>query len=109
MNLTFIISAAVLAAVLLLAVGFLLGYYFRTIRSALQKLQTDYEERRAEEAGVQQVITTTPQLIREKQQPATSDQEEESQIITVKSPRQLRADRDRHLEEDLDKLTGKPN
>lgn len=69
-------------------------------------LQASFNAHQAEETDdVSAVVETTPNLLRERDRQGQLDTEE-SQIVTVKSPAQVRADKDRQLQKDIDRETG---
>jgi hypothetical protein len=84
--------------------GMAIGYFWRAIIIRLDMLILRVEGFKSVELPESAVIETTPNLIRERQHTATPADEEDSQIVTDKSPRQVKADKDRKLSEELDKL-----
>lgn len=108
-NAWYLILLFSLTPMLGLVLGFCLGYVvgaqLRLIRRTLETIQFWIKEREAEDAEESAVIETTPNLLREKERQGTLDTEE-SQIVTIKSPRQVKADKDAQLEREIDRVTG---
>lgn len=100
----FIVTLSVISYALILLFGLIVGYSFRDLKDRVQQLHEDNEARKAEEEDdTPAVINTTPQSIERKARAGKLD-DEDSAIVTVKSPKQIQEDQDRKLQEDLDKL-----
>ena len=92
-----------LGSLLLLILGFVSGYYYKDLYNRLYALLNRIHEIEEENKPESAIVETTPQLIRQKVRRGDID-DGESAVVTVKSPRQLRADKDRQLKEELDRL-----
>lgn len=93
----------VLLSLLVVGMAIWFGYFLRSlsnqIKSILRMIETSNENDTIDSA----VVDTTPNLIREKERKGELDTDD-SQVVTIKSPAQVRADKDRKLNEELDKL-----
>lgn len=99
----------VFACIAAFSVGMAIGYYHRELERKLEELRLQVSNVNAKleepEEETSAVIETTPQLIREKErkgEPVAGD--DESAIVQIKTPRQVKADKDRELQKELDKL-----
>lgn len=90
-----------------LMTGLVIGFHVTDIRKRLADLRADLDARTLDdddEPGTA-VITTTPQVIERKRRAGKLD-DEDSAIITVKSPQQVRKDQYEQVERDIDRATG---
>lgn len=106
-NTLLMILLCTIAPVSTLVLGYVIGNNQRLVRQAIESIQFWIKEREAEDAEEDEsaVVETSPNLIRERERQGELDTEE-SQIVTVKSPAQVRADKDRQLQKDIDRETG---
>lgn len=102
-----IIVAGLATAAALLAFGFMLGYKFYGTDRDLRKLREELERLQAEDQGEpgDAIITTTPQSIEQKRRAGKLD-DEDSAIVTVKSPREVRRQQHERTEAQIDRATG---
>lgn len=100
----------VFGLILCFCIGYIIGVQLHMVRRSLESVQFWIKEREAEDAETQgsAVVESSPNLIRERDRQGQLDTEE-SQIVTVKSPAQVRADKDRQLQKDIDRETGMGN
>lgn len=100
----------VFGLILCFCIGYIIGVQLHMVRRSLESVQFWIKEREAEDAETQgsAVVESSPNLIRERDRQGQLDTEE-SQIVTVKSPAQVRADKDRQLQKDIDRETGMRN
>lgn len=104
-SLWIVVPLLVAASAVWMLVGLWVGFNFMVLREQYKRL--DEWHRDAEDTS-SAVVDTTPNLLREKERRGELETDE-SQIVTVKSPRQLKADKDRQLERDIDRVTGMGN
>ena len=105
----FIVPLAVISYVVVLAFGYWVGMKYGDLLDRIQRLHEENEARKAEEADQgSAVVETTPQIIeskRRKGQLPTND-DEDSAIVTVKTPRQIQEEKDAKIKADLDEIQG---
>jgi hypothetical protein len=101
-----IVSIVSIAA--LIAMSFFAGMNYRNIISSIDKLNNDLTNHKKEEEHQDEsaIVETTPQFVREKVRTGQVS-DEDSAIITVKSPKEVRQAKDAKLQKDLDKITGR--
>lgn len=106
-NTLLMILLCTIAPVSTLVLGYVIGNNQRLVHQAIESIQFWIKEREAEDAEEDEsaVVETSPNLIRERERQGELDTED-SQIVTVKSPAQVRADKDRQLQKDIDRETG---
>jgi hypothetical protein len=92
-----------IAPVSTLVLGYVIGNNQHLVRQAIESIQFWIKEREAEDAEGSAVVESPPKLIRERDRQGKLDTDE-SQVVTIKSPQQIRADKDRKLNEELDRL-----
>lgn len=104
----FIVPLAVLSYAAILFIGLQLGVYLHELRELVQDLNYRLRNVEAEEDDSSAVIETTPQTIETKRRKGQlpSHDDEDSAIVTVKSPKQLREERDAKLKAELDEIQG---
>jgi hypothetical protein len=101
------ISAALAAFCVMFVLGFTVGYSLRQLRNLLVDLRHDFDDRKEIEDTDTAVIDSSPQHLREKREERIRKGEElddeDSQIISTKTPQQLEAETERAKESKLDK------
>lgn len=105
----FIVPIAAVSYILALAAGYLAGYFHRRLVDGFAKLSGrvgDLEDELNDNSSA--VVDTTPQLYDAKRRAGKlPENDEESAIVTVKSPRQIQNEKDAQLKEDLDQASGR--
>lgn len=102
----FIAPVSAVSGLVLIASGFALGWWHRLIWDKLVEFNNRFKELEDDE-DIPAVITTTPQLIdRKRRAGKASEDDEESAIVTIKSPRQLKAEEELKLKAELDEIEG---
>lgn len=83
----------------LIYLGYLLGFKVRPID---RRLELPVPE--PEDDDTSAIVDVSPAVVKQRQAEASPD-DDESAIVHVKTPRQIKADKERHETEELDRLT----
>jgi hypothetical protein len=100
-----LLSTAILmlCSSIIAAGSFFLGVTYDRLKRDIIKINEDLEIRKKEERDESAIIETTPQIIREKTRKG-QELDEDSAIVTTKSPQEIRKAKDTQLQRELDKL-----
>lgn len=105
----FIAPIAAVSYIVPIAIGFWFGYKFRELQELFHKIRGDFEGHVKEEEDTSSaVVETTPQLIEKKRRAGKlpTNDDEESAIVTVKSPAQVRKEHDEAVQREIDERLG---
>lgn len=104
----FIVPLAAVSYLCALALGYVLGYVHSRLYERMNELLGRVEDLEPEEnEDDTAIIETTPQLIEKKRRQGKAPEDnDESAIITVKSPRQLAQEKAAREKAELDEIQG---
>lgn len=95
-------SLATLISLIFLT-GLGMGYHWRELKDRVKELETKLAESTQLET-IPTFISTTPQVVRENKRTGKGPGSETSAIVKTKTAKQLALDKERELNEELDKL-----